>query len=152
MRCSTEDYDIVVDIIRRTLGDDGNVGTFGKTLTWTSRAQAKKGRNVFVTLIPRNGRTKIRVEERLGSLAGGLYGGIVGGTSSLGALAFVQVMAATHSLVASAAATAGVLLTTFSVARTILGSVKRGRAKKLADLRDELAVEVRASVESREQP
>ena len=146
---SPEDYDIVVDIIRRTLGDDGNVGTFSKTLTWTSRAQAKKGRNVFVTLVPRNGRTKIRVEERLGSLAGGLYGGIVGGTSSLSVLAFVQVMSATHSLVASAAATAAVLLSTFSVARTILGSVKGSRAKQLANLRDELAAEVRASIAAR---
>jgi hypothetical protein len=146
---ATEDYDIIVDIIRRTLGDDGNVGTFGKTLTWTSRAQAKKGRNVFITLVPRGGRTKIRVEERLGSLAGGLYGGIVGGTSSMGVLAFVQVMGATHSVVASAAATAAVLLSTFSVARTILGKVKGGRAKQLARLRDELAAEVRASIELR---
>jgi hypothetical protein len=146
---SSDDYDIMVDIIRRTLGDDGNVGTFGKTLTWTSRAQSKKGRNVFVTLIPRGGRTRIRVEERLGGLAGGLYGGIVGGTSSLGVLAFVQMAGATHSLVAGAAATVGVLLTTFSVARTILGSVKGGRVKQLSGLRDELAAEVRASIASR---
>jgi hypothetical protein len=89
------------------------------------------------------------VEERLGSLAGGLYGGIVGGTSSLSVLAFVQVMGATHSIVASAAATAGVLLSTFSVARTILGRLKGGRAKQLAGLRDELAAEVRASIASR---
>jgi eukaryotic-like serine/threonine-protein kinase len=146
---SPDDYDIMVDIIRRTLGEDGNVGTFGKTLTWTSRAQSNKGRNVFVTLIPRDGRTKIRVEERLSGLAGGLYGGIVGGTSSLGALAFVQVMAATHSIVASVAATAGVLLSTFSLARTILGSLKGSRAKQLAGLREELAAEARASIASR---
>ena len=146
---SPDDYDIMVDIIRRTLGDDGNVGTFSKTLTWTSRAQSKKGRNVFVTLIPRGGRTKIRVEERLGGLAGGLFGGFVGGTSSLGVLAFVQVMAATHSIAASAAASAGVLLSTFSIARTILGSVKGSRAKQLAGLREELAAEVSASIASR---
>jgi hypothetical protein len=146
---SPDDYDIIVDIIRRTLGDDGNVGTFGKTLTWTSRAQSKKGRNVFVTLVPRGGRTKIRVEERLGALAGGLYGGIVGGTSSLGVLAFVQVMSATHSVIASAAAAAGVLLSTFTLSRTILGSVKSGRAKQLDGLRDELATEVRTSIASR---
>jgi len=146
---ATEDYDIVVDIIRRTLGDDGNVGTFGKTLTWTSRAQSKKGRNVFVTLVPRGGRTKIRIDERLGAVAGGLYGGIVGGTSSMGVLAFVKVMAATHSIVASAAATAAVLLTTFSVARTIIGRIKGARAKQLAGLREELAAEVRASIASR---
>jgi hypothetical protein len=59
------------------------------------------------------------------------------------------VLRATHSLVASAAATAGVLLSTFSVARTILGSVKRSRAKQLANLREELVAEVRASIASR---
>jgi hypothetical protein len=149
---STDDYDIVVDTIRRTLGDDGNVGTFGKTLTWTTRAQAKKGRSVFITVVPRLGRTKVRVEERLGSLAGALYGGIVGGTASLEVLAAVQVMSHTHSVVAAAAAAAGMLLSTFSIARTLLGSIKSGRAKQLAALRAELADEVRASIASRGGP
>ena len=146
---STDDYDIIVDIVRRTFGDDGNVGTFGKTLTWTTRAQSKKGRNVFVTIIPRGGHTKIRIEERLGSLAGGLYGGIMGGTSSLSVLAAVQVMAATHSVIASAAASVGALATTFTIARTILGKVKGGRSTQLARLRDELEAEIRASIASR---
>jgi hypothetical protein len=147
---STEDCDIIVDIIRRTLADDGNVGTFGKTLTWTSRAQSKKARSVFVTLIPRGGRTKIRMEERLGALAGGLYGGIVGGTSGgLGALAFGLTAGATHSYIAGAAAVGAVILSTFSIARTILGGIKDARAKQLAELREELVTEVRASIASR---
>jgi hypothetical protein len=146
---ATDDYDIIVDVIRRALGDDGNIGTFGKTLTWTSRTQSKKARSVFVTLIPRGGRTKIRIEERLGPLAGALYGGIVGGTSSLGVLAFVQMLGATHSYIAGAGATTAVLLSTFTLARTILGRVKGARAKQLVKLRDELAAEVRASVASR---
>jgi predicted Ser/Thr protein kinase len=146
---SPDDYDIIVDIVRRTLGDDGNVGTFGKTLTWTTRSQAKKGRNVFVTIIPRGGRTKIRIEERLGSIAGALYGGIVGGTSGLLALAFTLAFNATHSVVAGAAAAATGLLSTFSIARTILGSVKGARERQLAALRDELEAEVRASIAGR---
>jgi len=104
---------------------------------------------VFVTLVPRGGHTKIRVEERLGGLAGGLYGGIVGGTSGVGVLAFVQTMAATRSIVASAAATAGVYLTTFTIARTLLGGIKSARVKQLAALRDELAAEVRGAIASR---
>jgi len=149
---STDDYDIIVDIIRRTFGDDGNIGTFGSTLTWTSRAQSKKGRNAFVTLIRREGRTRIRIEERLGGLAAGLYGGLVGGTSSLSVFAFVQTFRATHSIVASVAASVGVLLSTFSLARTILGSVKKARRKQLVELREELTAEVRASIASRGPP
>ncbi len=146
---SPDDYDIIVEIIRRTFGDDGIVGTFGKTLTWTTRSQAKKGRNVFVTIIPRGGRTKIRIEERLGSIAGGLYGGIIGGTSGLLVLAFTLAMNATHSAVAGAAAAATCLLTTFSIARTILGSVKGARVKQLSGLRAELEAEVGASIGTR---
>ncbi len=146
---SPDDYDIIVDIVRRTLGDDGNVGTFGKTLTWTTRSQSKKGRNVFVTVVPRGGRTKIRIEERLSSIAAGLYGGIVGGTASLSVLAFTQTLHATHSAVAGAAAAAAALLSTFSIARTIFGSVKGGREKQLAAMREELEAEVRASIASR---
>jgi hypothetical protein len=146
---ATDDYDIVVDVIRRIVGDDGNIGTFAKTLTWASRVQSKKGRNVSVTIVPRSGKTRIRIEERLGGLAGGLYGGIVGGTSSLSVLAFVQTFAATHSVIVASAATVGVLACTFSVARTILGSVKGSRVRQLAKLRDELVAEVRASIASR---
>ena len=146
---SPNDYDFIVAIIRRTLSDDGNVGTFGKTLTWTSRAQGKKGRNVFVTIVPRGGYTKIRVEERLGQLAGGLYGGIIGGASGgLGSLAFATAFHATGSWVAGVAAIGGVLLSTFTIARAILGSIKSARTTQIAKLRGELEAEVCASVAS----
>jgi hypothetical protein len=42
-----------------------------------------------------------------------------------------------------------VLLSTFSIARTILQTLKRGRAKQLAELRDEPSAEVRVSIASR---
>jgi hypothetical protein len=53
---------------------------------------------------------------------------------------------ATHSAVAGVAAVAAALLSTFAIARKILGSVTGSRAKQLAELREELAAEVRASV------
>jgi serine/threonine-protein kinase len=145
-----DEYDIIVEIIRRKLSDDGNVGTFGRTLTWTTRGSGKDGRNVSVTITPRNGRTRIRIEERLGHLAGGLYGGIVGGASGgLGSLAAMSAYHATNSALAAIGGAAFVVLSTFSLARTILGAMKSGRARQLAELRAELETEVRAAIASR---
>ncbi|HEY7860000.1 MAG TPA: serine/threonine-protein kinase [Gemmatimonadaceae bacterium] len=145
---SSNDYDVVVDLIRRTLGDDGYVGTFGKTLTWSSRAQSRKGRNVFVTVVARNGRTKIRIDERIGYIAGGLYGGIVGGTSGLDMAAFALVAGQTHSVVAGVAAGAAVMASMFGIARTILGSIRSARHRQLERLRVELEQEVRELIAS----
>ena len=142
------DYELIVESIRDTLGDEGSVNAFGRSLTWSTRLVSRKGRNVSVTLTPRSGKTRIRIDERLGQLAGGLYGGIIGGTSSLAVLAFVNVWQATHSVAASAAAALGVELTTFSIARTIIGVVKGKRHAQLERLRVRLEAEVRESIAS----
>ncbi|MEP7086351.1 MAG: serine/threonine-protein kinase, partial [Gemmatimonadota bacterium] len=112
------EYEMIVERIRETLGDEGSVSTLGRTLTWSSRVVSRKGRNVSVTISPRRGNTRIRIDERMGQLAGGLYGGIVGGTSSLAVLAFVSVGQATHWWLPGLAAGLAVELTTFSIART----------------------------------
>ena len=143
---SPGDYELVVDTIRGVLGDEGSVTSLGRSLTWSSRVVSRKGRNVTVSIVPRAGRTRIRIDEKLGQIAGGLYGGIVGGTSSMAVLAGNAAWAATHSWIAAVAAGLAVELTTFSIARTILGLVKNKRAKQLVRLREEVEAEVRASI------
>ncbi|HMI57176.1 MAG TPA: hypothetical protein VK511_03960, partial [Gemmatimonadaceae bacterium] len=140
------DYELIVESIRETLHDEGAVSSFGRTLTWSSRIESRKGRNVSVTLSPRNGRTRIRIDERLGQLAGGLYGGIVGGTSSLAVWAATQAFRSTHAVLPTIAAAIAVELTTFSIARTILGFAKRRRGRQLATLRARLETDVRESI------
>ncbi|MDQ2767955.1 MAG: serine/threonine protein kinase [Gemmatimonadota bacterium] len=140
------DYELIVDSIRTALHDEGAVSAFGRTLTWSSRISSSKGRNVSVTLSPRNGRTRIRIDERLGQLAGGLYGGIVGGTSSLAVWAATSAFHATHAIVPTVLAAIAVELTTFSIARTILGLVKGKRERQLTALRAQLEADVRESI------
>ena len=142
------DYELIVETIRTTLHDEGAVSAFGRSLTWSSRVVSRKGRNVSVTLSPRGGRTRIRIDERLGQLAGGLYGGIVGGTSSLAVMAFVNVQHATHAIMPAALAALAVELTTFSIARTIIGLIKGKRERQLATLRTQLEADVRESIAS----
>jgi len=140
------DYELIVERIRTTLHDEGAVSAFGRTFTWSSRVVSRKGRNVSVTLSPRGGRTRIRIDERLGQLAGGLYGGIVGGTASLAVLAFVSVERTTHSIWPSILAAIAFELTTFSLARTIIGVIKGKRERQLATLRVQLEADVRESI------
>ncbi|HEV7703412.1 MAG TPA: serine/threonine-protein kinase, partial [Gemmatimonadaceae bacterium] len=140
------DYELIVDTIRTSLHDEGAVSAFGRTLTWSSRVSSRKGRNVSITLSPRNGRTRIRIDERLGQLAGGLYGGLVGGTSSMAVWAATSAWRATHAVVPTVLAAIAVELTTFSIARTIIGFVKRKRARELAALRAAIEADVRESI------
>ncbi|MEO6209004.1 MAG: serine/threonine-protein kinase [Gemmatimonadaceae bacterium] len=143
---SPAEYELIVDRIRETLGDEGAVSALGRTLTWSSRVVSRKGRNVSVTIAPRRGHTRIRIDERMGQLAGGLYGGIVGGTSSLAVLAFASVAQATHWWLPALAAGLAVELTTFGIARTAIGIVKGKRRKQLEVLRRQLEAEVREAI------
>jgi hypothetical protein len=68
----------IVEALRRRFNTLGQASSVGRTLTWMG-ASAQNQRQLEVSVSARNGRTTIRVMERLGNLAGGLFGGIVGG-------------------------------------------------------------------------
>jgi serine/threonine-protein kinase len=73
-----DDYDLFVDLIRRETGEAGQVGSVGRSFTWQTGTMNDK-RTLEVSFFPRNGKTTIRVSERIGKLAGALFGGIMGG-------------------------------------------------------------------------
>jgi hypothetical protein len=75
---SPDDYDVIVHTIRSTFGEAGVATTLGRSLSWTTTS-FNKTRRIYVSLSASGGRTHIRVEEKLGELAGMTYGGIVGG-------------------------------------------------------------------------
>ncbi len=58
--------------IRRHLGSVGNLESVGRELVWAN----DHGRKLRVSVVPRRGRSLIRVEERLGELGGGLFLGM----------------------------------------------------------------------------
>ncbi|MEP7348309.1 MAG: serine/threonine-protein kinase, partial [Gemmatimonadaceae bacterium] len=70
------DFDVMVDLIRRALGDSGMVSAVGRSLTWSS---ADRQRKISISVLVRAGKTNIYISERLRDLAGGLFGGIMGG-------------------------------------------------------------------------
>jgi len=143
-RISEDDYDVLVEVIRRQLGDVGHVSTLGRSLTWTA---ANARRQVSVTVVPRGGQTTIRAEERFSQLAGGVFGGIVGGGGGgFGGPTIGGMMASTRSPLLAIAAAAGIVATAYGVARTVFRSIVRGRAEEMRALTQRLADAVAESV------
>ncbi len=135
-----EDFPLLVEEIRVTLKNVGSINTYGKSLTWqTMRSANGGGRDVHVMVTVRGGQTRIRVEEKIGALAGGLFGGIMGGAGGGGGVPiFVNLfmfVAPPVAFVALAAWLGG----TYGLARTIYTGVANKRGFELRNLADRLA-------------
>jgi hypothetical protein len=132
---------VMVEEIRTTVKNVGHVSTLARSLAWTTASPSPgQGRDVHVTITPRLGQTRIRVEEKMGPLAGGLFGGIVGGGGGGGGSAAAGI---TVSLlgpgVAVAVAVIGVVGGCYALARSIYTHVADRRTRQLTDLIDRLA-------------
>lgn len=145
----TDEYEVIVEEIRRAFNDNGFVSTLGKSLAWSSSAQHGRGNQsrVSITVTPRNGRTTIRVEESLKPVAGGLFGGIMGGVG--GGTSGVTLglgSAVLHSFAAGVGLWLVVLAGTYGLARTIFTHVARSRGERLRTVLDRIAEHVAAAV------
>jgi eukaryotic-like serine/threonine-protein kinase len=137
---------VLVDTIRRRMGEPGHVGTIGKSVSWSS---ANKNRRLQISIVARHGKTSIRVDERLGQLAGGLYGGIVGGGGGgSGGIAFGIGMGAFHSAFMALGLWGGVIAGAALLARTIFKAQVRNRRETLRSLVMELADQARDLIRS----
>jgi serine/threonine protein kinase len=145
------DYPVLVEEIRRSLGNLGYVATLANSLEWrfaSDKAPSSGGRAVHITVVPRANRTRIRIEEKLGPIAGGIYGGVVGGGGGgLGGGVLSVLLGATHAgglvVVGASLAVVGAM---YGLARSIFVSLARRRRRQLTKLIDELAEIVADSV------
>jgi hypothetical protein len=132
---------LLVDTIRRRLGESGQVGTLGRSVSWSS---SNKDRRLQVTIVSRHGQTTIRVDERLGPLAGALFGGIMGGGGGgVGGMSFGIGMGIFHSAVLSLSIWGGFVGAAYMTARTIFKMQVRKRRDTLHSLVAELADQAR---------
>ncbi len=133
---ATSSYEDLVAEIQLTLGSVGQVGTLGKSLTW-STAHSSPGveRAIMVTVTPRRGSTRIRVEERFGQLAGGLFGGILGGGGGGGLGAVLGVtLGAFQSGTAAAIGAVTWVTGAYFLARGIFARQAKKRTRQLEEL------------------
>src|SRR5262249_48789871 len=61
------DYDLVLDIIRREIGEVGQIGSVGRTFSWSVSNQNRK---LQISVMPRGGKTTVRIDEQLSNIAG----------------------------------------------------------------------------------
>jgi hypothetical protein len=135
--------------IQRQLGEVGSASTIGRSLQWTVQSAARRRvstRTVQVTISPRNGRTTIRIEERLAGLAGGLFGGLMGGLGGgSGGISAGIGLGVLHSAAAVAGIWGSVIAGSYLLARTIFGRIARGRGDALQNLMARLVEHVSAT-------
>ena len=134
------DFPLVVEEIRNTLRNVGTINTFGQSLTWqTQKTPLGEGRDLHVIVTVRGGQTRIRVEEKIGALAGGLFGGIMGGGGGGGGTAAFAILMGIAGPPAAIIAAASVVGGAYALARTIFTGISRRRTRELLGLADRLA-------------
>ena len=138
------EYDALVELIHRTLGEVGQPSVLGRTLRWIAltgmSGRHAHGREIEVAIASRDGQTTIRVHERLRSLATQLFMGFVVGGGTGGAVMLAGLGASLFGgAIAPIAFGVGALFGSYGIARSIFGSKSRSRAAQLRKLIDVLA-------------
>jgi hypothetical protein len=141
------DFPVLVDEIRRGLGNVGQVSQLGRSFTWNAAAGAG-GRSLEVVITVRAGRTRIAIQENLKNLVGGIFGGIGGGMGGGGMGPIIGVMVEGLGMGGAAAAFVipGWLLLTYATARTSYFYAARRRARQLEQLVHRLEIVARELV------
>jgi serine/threonine protein kinase len=136
-----EDLEVLAFMIQRAIGDPGHVSSLGRSLHWSA---AQQQRRLQISIVPRNGRTIIRADERLHPLIGGLFGGIVGGGGGGvgGGLGVPLGIAVWHSPLAGLGLFGATVFGAYLTARTLFVSIRARRERDLADLLDEMAAHI----------
>ncbi len=165
---SDQDLGVLVAEIRSTLRLRGYVTHLGRGITWSSQPpmddrSARSGSSlqdllsdemegeeipdIQVRIVPRSGRTVIRVEQQLSETAGVLYGLLLFFGGGGGATAGVLVAALAYSLPALAVIGCGAaaVAASYGVARSIYPGMVRRRAEKLEQLLDRLQDHIEAN-------
>jgi hypothetical protein len=142
------EYEAIVAEIERTLGATGTGATLGRTLSWTLspiRHRPRAERSVQIVITPRGGRTTIRIEEQMGTLAGGLFGGAAGLSGGLTGASIGIGIGVLHSGVVAIGMVAAVVSGAYLLARTIYGRVTGRRGEQLQALMSRVAAHVAAT-------
>jgi hypothetical protein len=142
------DYDLVLDIIRREIGEVGQIGSVGRTFSWSVSNQNRK---LQISVMPRGGKTTVRIDEQLSNIAGGVFGGIMGGGGGgLGSAMMGVIAGTTHRPLIGLAAWLTTLAASFGTARFTLRRVAASKREKLTEIAHMLANQIAESTASAE--
>jgi len=140
------DYDLVLDLIRREVGEVGQIGSVGRTFSWSVSNQNRK---LQISVMPRGGKTTVRIDEQLSNIAGGVFGGIMGGGGGgLGGMMMGIFAGSTHQPLIGVAAWLATIGVSFGAARTTLRHVAKNKHTKLTEIAHLIANEIAESTAS----
>jgi hypothetical protein len=135
------DYPVLVEEIRRVIGEVGQVSQLGRSFTWSLNRGSSGNRNIEVSVIVRAGRTRIMAQENLGQLIGAVFGGIGGGVGGGGMGPIIA--AATNAFHVAPAALGLVipawLVIVYATARSVYSHSVKRRSHTLEELVERLA-------------
>lgn len=138
------DFDLLVEIIRQATGESGQITTVGRSFSWQS--DPAKGA-VQVSVLPRGGKTRIRVSEPLRVTAGGIFGGIVGGFGGGSLPIWLGMGLKMGDFGAGALAWTATTVLSYLASRALFGYHSRNRAAVLKALAERLASQARESID-----
>ncbi len=140
-------FERLVSVIQVVSRDHGHPSLLGRSLTWQGET-LNKTRSLQVLVSARRGETFIRVEERLGQLAGAVYGislGAVGSSVGFG-FGLPIGLAVFGSGVLAAGFPLGALALSYLGGREVFRRVVRKRRSVIAELADQLTREAEACI------
>ncbi len=138
-----DDFDLLVDIIRRETNQTGLLASVGRSFSWQTHPG---GRNMQVSVLPRGGKTTIRVSENLKHAIGEIFGGLMGGIGGVLAPIMLGVGVKLHNPLFAASVWFGSVLLTYASSRGIFWQTTRSRDKELRGLAEALAEQACESV------
>ena len=144
------DYDLVLDIIRREIGEVGQIGSVGRTFSWSVSNQNRK---LQISVMPRGGKTTVRCDEQLGQITGGIFGGMMGGIGGgLGGAVMGSVAGGANEPLLGLAAWLAVIASAYGGARYTLRRLANSRRGKLHEIAQQLANQIAESTASAAEP
>ena len=144
------DYDLVLDIIRRDVGEVGQIGSVGRTFSWSVSNQSRK---LQISVMGRGGKTTVRIDEQLGQITGGIFGGMMGGIGGgLGGAVMGSIAGGAKEPLLGLAAWAAIVASAYAGARFTLRRVATGRREKLLEIANELGKQIAESTASLSDP
>ncbi len=138
----TGDEAQMIDLVRQTIGNMGQVSKLGRDLLWqvvVYRGGGSDRRELYITFRPANGETRIRMEENLKQVAGQYFGGLMGGLG--GGTTGISLgigLGALHSALAAAGIWLTVFSSSYALARRLFRGQHRKRSSELETLADRL--------------
>ena len=140
------EFPYLVEEIRRSIGSAGHVSQLGRSFTWSMPENSVRG-GLEISVSVRAGRTRITVNEKLGSLIGMVYGPIGGGMGGGGFGIISGILGGALNRPELLIAVLPLwLIATYGTARTIYSGTSRRRRLELGELADRLAAIVAEEV------